>query len=138
MNQTKVAVKIAVSAFAFAALLTSGMAHAQQDKAKANTIQHSESCVESCVAIVHGDNCNEKCSGKTLTVQEAVWEVAGCLKAKINTNKTCVKTFCLKKAKDITGKLICAKQTCSRFKETKDIACLKWKKPQVKNPGTKK
>lgn len=32
MNQTKVAVKIAVSAFAFAALLTSGMAHAQQDE----------------------------------------------------------------------------------------------------------
>ena len=32
MNQTKVAVKIAVSAFAFAALLTPGMARAQQDE----------------------------------------------------------------------------------------------------------
>ncbi len=58
---------------------------------------------------------------------------AGCTKTHSDIQATCVETSCVKKAKDITGKLICAKQACARIKETKDITCVQWK-----NSGTKK
>jgi hypothetical protein len=70
-------------------------------------------------------------------VERAMW-AAGCLKTKSDMKQTCVQTLCVKRAKDITGKLICAKQACSRIKETKNIACVQWGKPRTQKRGKRK
>ena len=74
---------------------------------------------------------------KMTPLEQDMW-MAGCLKTKSDMKQTCVQTLCVKKAKDITGKLICAKQACQRIKETKDISCVQWGKPRAQKRGERK
>ncbi len=61
-----------------------------------------------------------------------------CVLEHIEKKQLCLQTTCLDPKKNSTGQSSCLKKVCKHIRKTKDITCLKWKKPQVKNPGTKK